>query len=218
MIRSEKIDRRDVYRRLGYPSDATPEAFISVKVDEIIDQLMAGAAPRTVKKEFSRTEIESLLVGKDIKRHLTDCSQCLLMAATLGSQTDTLLRKVSVTDMNEAVITDAVASVLIEGLAEEAERQARVEYSQKGCYVTNRFSPGYGDFPIKVQNELLHLLDAGRKIGLYATPTHILTPRKSITAVCGISTQPVKGSLAGCDTCHLKSTCQYRKEGKTCAT
>ena len=62
----------------------------------------------------------------------------------------------------------------------------------------------------------LKLLDAQRKIGLCATDTCLLTPRKSITAICGEASVPVKGALAGCATCALRETCQKRKEGNPC--
>lgn len=214
----EKFDLKDVYRRLGYPVNATPNAITIKMVDEIAVQMLTAATPRIVKKEFSIMEIKAFLIGEDINRHLTDCPQCLLMAATLGSQIDTLIRKVSVSDMNEAVIMDATASALIEAVMEDFDAQVSDEYLQQSRYITSRFSPGYGDFPITLQNDFINLLDAGRKIGLYATSSHILTPRKSITAVSGISTQPVAGHLAGCDSCKMKHTCQFKKEGKTCET
>lgn len=216
MKRPLKINTKDVYRQLGYPMNVTPDTDTQIRVDEVIDELLATANPRSIRKEFIRTDLESILLGKDIERHLIACHHCLVLAMTLGTQIDTLIRKVSVTDMNTAVLMDAAASVLIDDVGEELETLARKEYEQTGRYLTSRFSPGYGDFPIRVQNELLGLMDAGRKIGLYATPSHILTPRKSITAVCGVSVQPVLGYLARCETCALASNCHYKKEGKTC--
>lgn len=218
MITSKMMIIEDAYKRLGYPADSKPDSYTCQKVNEVADQIMTTAAPRIIKKEFVLTSLEPYLIGKDINRHLLYCTSCLLIAATLGSQIDTLIRKASVSDMNEAIVLDAVTSVLIEAVVNEYETRMKAEYRQQGRYVTSRFSPGYGDFPITVQNEFLRLMDTGRKIGLYATPTHILTPRKSITAVCGISNQPVSGHLAGCDNCRLESICQYKKEGRTCAT
>ena len=83
-------------------------------------------------------------------------------------------------------------------------------------YLTIRYSPGYGDFPLSFQKEILDFLDAYRKIGLSVTPNYIMIPRKSITAVLGISNFNVKGKLAGCNQCVLKEKCNYRKRGMTC--
>lgn len=43
-----------------------------------------------------------------------------------------------------------------------------------------------------------------------------MIPRKSITAVLGISDHPVKGKLATCNECVLRDKCELRKEGGFC--
>ena len=50
------------------------------------------------------------------------------------------------------------------------------------------------------------------------TDTNLMTPRKSVTAILGVSGHPVKGKLAGCGHCVLRTRCEYRKRGKTCAS
>ena len=60
--------------------------------------------------------------------------------------------------------------------------------------------------------------DTVRGCGLAVTPQHLLTPRKSTTAILGIADHPVTGTRAGCATCHLKETCSFRKRGTTCFT
>ena len=47
---------------------------------------------------------------------------------------------------------------------------------------------------------------------------YMMTPRKSVTAILGVSGHPVKGKLAGCGHCVLRTRCEYRKRGKTCAS
>ena len=54
--------------------------------------------------------------------------------------------------------------------------------------------------------------------GLCVTDTNLMTPRKSVTAILGVSDHPVKGHLAGCGHCVLRTRCEYRKRGKTCAS
>ena len=72
------------------------------------------------------------------------------------------------------------------------------------------------------QTNLLKILplpaDTVRGCGLAVTPQHLLTPRKSTTAILGIADHPVTGTRAGCATCHLKETCSFRKRGTTCFT
>lgn len=83
---------------------------------------------------------------------------------------------------------------------------------------TGRFSPGYGDWDIAVQPMVAAALDTVRKAGLCVTDTNLMTPRKSVTALLGVSDHPVKGQLAGCGHCVLRTRCEYRKRGKTCAS
>jgi cobalamin-dependent methionine synthase I len=52
--------------------------------------------------------------------------------------------------------------------------------------LTPRFSPGYGDFPLSYQRVLIDLLDAPRVLGVSVTPSDLLVPVKSVTAVVGI--------------------------------
>ena len=88
----------------------------------------------------------------------------------------------------------------------------------EGTYLTGRFSPGYGDWDIAVQPLVAAALDTARRAGLCVTDTNLMTPRKSVTAILGVSGHPVKGKLAGCGHCVLRTRCEYRKRGKTCAS
>ena len=56
-----------------------------------------------------------------------------------------------------------------------------------------------------------------RQMGLYVTDTCLMTPRKSVTALLGLSDHPVTGQPAGCGHCALRARCDYRKRGITCA-
>lgn len=175
-----------------------------------------SSRPRAVAVRAARDDISPYLQGNDILRHLEGCGSCVLLACTLGAGVDAALRAAGASDMAYAVVLDALASVAVEQTADAAEQTLRNEEREEGQFLTGRFSPGYGDYPIAVQNDLLRLLDAPRKIGLCATPAHLLTPRKSVTAVLGVAGHPVTGRRAGCANCALRERCAYRKEGKTC--
>ena len=67
------------------------------------------------------------------------------------------------------------------------------------------------------RGEILALLDAPRKIGLCATANHILTPRKSVTAILGVAKGWIeRGPKGSCARCFLKGRCSYQLRGKTC--
>lgn len=226
MSMAMELDRREIYRYLGYrPDSHTLTAPMEELVERGIVQVLETASPRVVSSQPLPLEQEAdgltaagfYLEGRDISRHLEHCTQVVLLAVTLGAPLDAMIRRAEVTDMAWAVVLDAVSNVAVETAAQQTEETLRKQLEQEGRYLTGRYSPGYGDFPISVQHELLRLLDAGRKIGLSVTQSHIMTPRKSITAVMGIAEIPVKGHLAGCGSCVLRQTCLYRKRGTTCA-
>ena len=73
-------------------------------------------------------------------------------------------------------------------------------------------------WPIGVQPLVAAALDTARRAGLCVTENDLMTPRKSVTALLGLSDHPVKGRLAGCGHCVLNTRCEYRKRGKTCAS
>ena len=63
---------------------------------------------------------------------------------------------------------------------------------------------------------LLALLDAPRQVGLCASASHILTPRKSVTAILGVADHPIQASVRSCLGCPAHDGCQYRKSGGHC--
>ena len=82
--------------------------------------------------------------------------------------------------------------------------------------MTSRFSPGYGDYPLEYQQNVIQYVDGPRKIGLNVTENHLMIPRKSVTALMGIADHPVTGRLATCGECILREKCTLRSEGKHC--
>ena len=219
------LDKEQVYRWVGYRADShTVTQSLDEMVEDCIREVLETARPRAVFSPLLPIEGGNggysaaglPLTGQDMAKHLEHCQQVLLLAVTLGAQLDMLIRRTEAVDMARAVVLDSAANVAVEEAAQQAEDEMRRELAASGQYLTGRYSPGYGDYPISVQKELLRLTDAGRRIGLSVTPSHIMTPRKSITAVLGVADIPVKGHLAGCGHCVLKKTCLFRKRGTSC--
>ena len=143
---------------------------------------------------------------------LQRCAVPLLAAATPRA----VWLRAEVKALTEAGILRG--SALAEQTADAAEAELRQLAAAEGTYLTGRFSPGYGDWDIAVQPLVAAALDTARRAGLCVTDTNLMTPRKSVTAILGVSDHPVKGHLAGCGHCVLRTRCEYRKRGKTCAS
>ena len=60
------------------------------------------------------------------------------------------------------------------------------------------------------------LLDTARRVGIHVTPSFLMNPSKSVTAVIGLSDKPQMARIRGCAWCVMRNTCTLRKGGKSC--
>ena len=213
------INRRETLKYLGYTGGPLPE--------DVLEQLSAGereilrrAVPRMTWRLFDRGLAGELAgtgytpAGEDIRKFLKGCDQVILMAATLGMEVENLLRRTQARDMAMAVILDAAASAAIENVCDNLCADLAEAFAPR--YLTDRFSPGYGDLPISQQAELFRLLDITRRIGISLSESGLMVPQKSVTALIGVSDRPqVKGSR-GCAACSMFADCAYRRGGTSC--
>ncbi len=218
--RLEFINPNEVLMYLGDTRNDVPQE-LDAAIESCAARIFAAARPRLTYRIFpllggKLTGVDFPLPGRDIQRHLADCHTAILMAATLGPDVETLLMRTQVTDMAQAVILDSCASTAIENICDNLEQDLRQHCEAEGHYLTDRFSPGYGDMPISQQRDFCELLDTRRRIGLAVSQTGIMLPRKSVTAVLGIATTPRTRRSAGCAHCSMFRSCQLRKNGKTC--
>ena len=145
---------------------------------------------------------------------LRDCHQAALLLATLGTPFDAMLRTQQARDMAQAAILDACGNVLVEEACDCTEQE--IHQQVPGLYLTDRFSPGYGDLPLSLQPGILRALDATRQAGVYLTDSLLMNPSKTVTAILGLSHQPQGAKIRGCACCSLRNTCTIRKDGKRC--
>lgn len=219
------IDSSDVMFAMGYTAAQPPTSNTLELLNDALNILYRTAHPRWVYAVFPLVKTNTTptlgteqLPGYNIKQHLNNCQQCALLAVTLGNETDAAIRTAQTNNMATATLLDSAASILVEQYAGKAQEIIQTEAESQGKFITPRYSPGYGDFPLSFQIPLLNMLDAGRKIGLTSAKSGILSPNKSITALIGVSTHPVSGALAGCENCKLFEGCKQRLEGTPCGT
>ena len=208
------IPREEVLRYLGCPGTEDPATL--ALVEGCSARLLAAARPKWTYRVFDlavqtdgvRLDCGLLLPGRDLAAHLRGCSRAALLAATLSAPVDALLRRAQAEDLAAAVALDCCATAAVEAVCDLAEAEIRVRFP--GCSFPFRFSPGYGDLPIELQDPILRLLDAPRRVGLCATDRHILTPRKSVTAVLGISDGEISPQKRGCASCTFRDRGQFQ--------
>lgn len=228
-ITLEKLNRDELYRYLGYKINNTPDEMVRGIIDKCEEQLLWKVRPAYIWQIFDVREYYGdsvykgmdvvgtnlVLAGESIRTHLRGCNKIVLLAATLSGEADKLIRQTEIKDMADALIMDTAASVAIEQVCEQAEENIKAEFADK--YMTYRFGVGYGDLPLEHEGMILDILNAGRLIGLYGSEANILTPRKSVVCVIGISDEPLPKGQRGCATCNMRERCSYRKQGLSCS-
>lgn len=150
-----------------------------------------------------------LLSGNSIKKHLELCEKIAVIAVTIGKDIDEEITKLSEQgEYVNALLLDAAATEAAEETANELENIISREANREGFNLTSRFSPGYGDFPLEMQKDILKLAE-GNEIGITLTSSLMLIPRKSITAIIGFK-RGNKSKTHTCENCN-NIDCHYRK-------
>ncbi|MDD6531782.1 MAG: vitamin B12 dependent-methionine synthase activation domain-containing protein [Ruminococcus sp.] len=209
MITLSNLNRSEALRYMGAKA-LNPDKMTSDIMDEVESELLKVCRPAYTFTEIPKDS--PALGGNDIKEVVAESEKVLLIAATLGIYVEKLLRKTQITNMAKAVVVDAMASVAIEQFMDKIEDELKERY--KGLYFTNRFSPGYGDYPLEKQREVVKILNTEKKLGLSLSDSLLLNPTKSVTAVIGLNKNEVKGKInctSKCMKCGNKN-CPYRRE------
>ena len=154
---------------------------------------------------FART------ASRDLARRLAGCRECVLFAATVGLEMDRLIARYGGVSPARSLLFQALGAERIEALCDAFCARTAEDLARQGRGVTVRFSPGYGDVPLGLQNDIFRALDCPRKIGLTLNESLLMSPSKSVTAVFGVTDRP-EGDCApgGCAACG-KQDCIYRE-------
>ena len=215
-----KISIDDAVRYMGAREG---DASIRRDAERIAEELERKIAPRYTWRVFHTEQREDgvflpeagkMLTGTMSKTMLAECGSTVLMACTLGAAFDTMMHSREVRDMAEAVMLDACGSAWVEAGCDEAEKEIAERFP--GLYLTDRFSPGYGDLPLSCQEWIPEALNAGKRLGITVNDSYLLIPGKSVTAVIGLSDKPQGARIRGCGACRIRENCAYRKRGSTC--
>jgi len=207
---------KETLRYLGF-GKAEPDAATLALIARAGEELSAAVKERITLLELPLSiEGDSVQAGgvmfisKKLSAHLSGCERCVLLCATLGAGVDRLLARASAREMGYAAVLNAAASAWIEDFLDEW--QAEYLSQHPGESAVFRFSPGYGDWDISCQNEILNLLSAWR-IGVTATESSMLVPVKSVTALLGIKSDGcgTENAWHDCGKC-TKLDCNFRKE------
>ena len=227
-----RVDRAEMLRYLGYQGQELSDE-LTRRIELVVERLELEIEPRGIRRVFAvdSTGVDEdgspcikfigssiVLKGRDIYRHLKDAELCAVIACTLGMGCERQLRLLGRQHPLESTVFDAACSSYVEAAVEQMDAAVKQQAAQFGFTGNWRFSPGYGDCPLTAQRDIVGALDATRRIGLTVTPTNLLMPTKSVTAVIGLFDGEVHDAdtRPTCSICRMRPTCRFRAAGTTC--
>ena len=122
--------------------------------------------------------------SKSLINNLKDCDEVIVFAATAGLMIDRLIAKYAVISPVRSLMLHSIGAERVEALCDSFCDKIATELK---CNLAPRFSPGYGDLPLVLQKDILHLLNANNTIGIGLNTSLLLSPTKSVTAFAGIT-------------------------------
>ncbi len=207
---------KEAIRYLGYKRTEIDVKTL-VMIQESFDELEKMSELKSIYRIYELSQkddelqIGNLIIkSKSLKKNLKECTQVVVFGATMGLSVDRQLRTYELTDMARAVVMQACAAAMLEEYCDEMQEKIAQQLAEENLYLRPRFSPGYGDFSILHQKDILNMLDASKTIGLTMTDAYMLTPTKSVTAVIGVSKTEEPCHQKGCEEC-TKADCLYRR-------
>ncbi|MDR3589271.1 MAG: methionine synthase [Negativicutes bacterium] len=215
------IDKAETRRYAGLRGDA---AFSDDLLDKACSEALILVKPKGCWERYrydaSTGTIHSLpaicLKSHSILRHLADTVEVAVLAVTIGPLLEEAVAEhFAAGDYTFGLLLDSAGSAAVEAVANAVNGLITDQASRSGLSSLFRFSPGYGDWEITDQPQILDL-SGGRRLGIEVTASCMLLPRKSVTAVVGLKTTKGENTTTGCkpEGCQacLQRNCPARKE------
>ena len=134
------MDRRtkEAVRYLGYGNHAVDDGTLAL-IGDSFDELDQTAGRRIVYRIFDVLfqsggcmEIGGFPVtSKDLGKNLRGCESVVVLGATLGPETDLLMRRYSLTDMAKTVVLQACGAAMLEEYLDEQQEEIRQEAAKQ---------------------------------------------------------------------------------------
>lgn len=124
--------------------------------------------------------------GKIVFSFLKKSIALVLFSCTCGNTVENYSRKLMKEGNSlEGLIVDLIGSELAEWIAEEVHNYIEEAIKPFDFGVSNRYSPGYCNWPVSEQHKLFALLGENN-CGIKLTPTSLMLPIKSVSGMFGI--------------------------------
>lgn len=146
-----------------------------------------------------------------LEKAIKSAGRVLLFAATVGAPFDRLVARYARTEPSKALMMQAIGAERAESLCDAFCGYIDTQLAVGGKRLTARVSPGYGDIGLVMQKDIFAVLDCPRKIGLTLDDSLMMSPSKSVTAICGIVDECYNKHNDKCSECS-NTDCAYRAQ------
>ncbi|MFH1772547.1 MAG: hypothetical protein ABH872_06990 [Candidatus Omnitrophota bacterium] len=189
-----------IFKRLGYVKKTadTADNIISI-VKKHIEETKLFISPKGCVKrmQFTVSGGDTIIIpsgvsikSRSIFNFLESSREIIFMGATSGAEISTAIeRDCREENVTRAAVYDACGSEIVDACLDWIIGYIGKEISRERCFLTRRFSAGYGDFSLSNQKIIYDELEFG-KLGVRLTDSFMLVPEKSVLALAGIYEEP----------------------------
>ena len=150
-----------------------------------------------------------LNLGRQVCGYIKESTQVAVFLCTAGEDFTRMTNQLNDQgDIMEAFILDAIGSLTVENAMDKIQEQLKTEMLHSGLKISNRYSPGYCNWPLSDQQALFNLIGEN-PTGIQLSDSCLMTPRKSVSGIIGIGTH-LKHHAYGCAICS-NVDCIYRR-------
>jgi hypothetical protein len=184
----------------GYPVNAAIREILPLLTDN--DGIMGGYTLRKAGEVRLHT-------GSRIAAYMKGADYLALFTCTAGTLFTDLSNRYNRTgDYLEAFVADAIGSLTVEKAMDRIQTQLEAEMQANGLQISNRYSPGYCNWPLAGQRDLFDQMGE-LPLAISLTESCLMLPIKSVSGIIGVGARIRKRPYA-CQIC--KNThCTYRK-------
>jgi hypothetical protein len=214
------VKEGNILKSLGVPADKADDHLTGM-IRELTSHCKEICTPQTAcsvfnDPQFIRTSGNMILFGEVFSLHkmvsaaLMESTAIAVFICTCGREVEAY-SKLLLQQGNplEGFIVDLIGSEIAEELVDYTHNRITHEMAPSGIRTTNRYSPGYCNWPVSDQKQLFRIM--GNNIcGVKLSESSLMQPIKSVSGIIGLG-PGVKNREYACTFCEADQ-CLYREK------
>ena len=212
------VKESNILKFLGVPEGKAEEYLIRM-IGELTEYCKTICTPRSACTVFANPGFridqgsmvlcgERFALNKMVTSALKESTAIAVFIGTCGNEVEKYSKLLLQQGHTlEGFIVDLIGSELAEGIADYTHNRIIGEMSLSGINVTNRYSPGYCNWPVNDQKQLFKLM-ADNNCGVVLSESSLMLPIKSVSGIIGLGHDVINRGYA-CAYCETDQ-CIYR--------